>query len=416
MSQLSLFQDPPDNSPQTVSDITRRVRQVLEGQRDLQDVWIEGEISNYKRAPSGHLYFSLKDANTQLKCVMWKSEAARLSFNPKHGDQILAHGRIGVYEVQGVYQFYADSLQPAGQGDLHRQFERLKAQLDAEGLFDSARKHDLPRLPRRIGIVTSPRAAGFQDVLNILARRYPLGEIILSPTLVQGEAAPPQIVRAIERLSRQAGIDVMLIIRGGGSLEDLWCFNDERVVRAVVASDIPTVTGVGHEIDFTLVDFAADVRAPTPSAAAELATPDQGELRLDVQSQEARLQRAFRDRLSTAQEAVGNHARALGWLTPAKRMADLRQRLDEQTFRLQQAGRGHLQTSQHRLDQIQTRLYAASPQQIMARGYAILTRAADGQRIQRVQDAAPGTTLHITMQDGQLEATVNRESELHDAE
>ncbi|MFP4322630.1 MAG: exodeoxyribonuclease VII large subunit [Anaerolineales bacterium] len=401
-----MFQEPPNTTPQSITAITRRVRDLLENQRDLQDLWVEGEVSNYKRAPSGHLYFSLKDANAQLKCVMWKTDAAKLTFEPAHGDQIVAHGRISVYEVQGVYQFYADSLQPAGQGDLHRQFERLKAYLEADGLFESSRKQPLPAFPRCIGIVTSAKAAGLQDVLNILERRYPLAQVILSPTLVQGTAAPPQIVRAIDRLNRRDDIDVMLVIRGGGSLEDLWCFNDEAVVRAVAAARIPTVTGVGHEIDFTLVDFAADVRAPTPSAAAEIATPDQNELRAAVIYLAGRLDATVRTRITALQDVTDQHQRALGWLSPAKRLADLRQKLDEQAFRLNQAGHAHVNAQRHRLEHLQTRLYAASPQHIMARGYAMVTRAGDGKRMHSVQDAAPGTSVLVQMQDGTLKASV----------
>ncbi|NJL94564.1 MAG: exodeoxyribonuclease VII large subunit [Anaerolineae bacterium] len=247
-----------------MSEVTAHIRQLFDTQPGLQDVWIEGEVSNLRRAPSGHLYFTLKDKTAQLKAVMWKSSAGRLRFEPQHGDLVLAHGRISVYETQGNYQLYADALQPAGIGDLNRQYELRKAKLEAEGWFDPARKRPLPPFPRRIGVVTSASTAAFQDVQNVLRRRYPIAEVLLSGTLVQGETAPAQIVAAIQRINQRADVDVLLIVRGGGSLEDLWCFNDEAVVRAVAESRIPTITGVGHEIDFTLVDFAADQRAPTP--------------------------------------------------------------------------------------------------------------------------------------------------------
>ncbi|HLA42266.1 MAG TPA: exodeoxyribonuclease VII large subunit, partial [Aggregatilineales bacterium] len=332
--QLSLFGEASE-APKSISEITRHIRTLLDRDRTLQDVWVEGEISNYTRASSGHLYFSLKDENAQLKCVMWKTEAARLNFEPEHGDQILAHGKIGVYEVQGAYQLYADSLQRAGLGDLHRRFEMLKTKLEAEGLFDSERKRPLPRFPRRIGIVTSPTAAGFQDVLNILSRRYAMGEVILSPAIVQGSAAPPRIIAAIEALNRRNDIDVMLIIRGGGSLEDLWCFNDENVVRAVAASRIPTVTGVGHEIDFTLVDFAADQRAPTPSAAAELVTPvSQEDLLYTVREFQKRMNGILRAEIENYQESLSNQRRTLRLLSPQHRIETLKQQLDDYTLRI----------------------------------------------------------------------------------
>jgi exodeoxyribonuclease VII large subunit len=245
--QLSLFAQ--ENAPQSVSQVTRYIGQLFDRDPRLQDVAVEGEVSNYKRAASGHLYFTLKDSQAQLKCVMWKSDAVRLRTEPQQGAQLIAQGKIGVYTPTGEYQLYAKSLQAVGLGDLHRQFELLKAKLEAEGLFDSQRKRPIPAFPRRVGIVTSPDAAGFQDMLNILVRRYPSAQIILSPSLVQGAAAPPAIVLALQALYQREDVDVIVIARGGGSLEDLWCFNDERVVRAIAAAPIPTVTGVGHEID-----------------------------------------------------------------------------------------------------------------------------------------------------------------------
>jgi exodeoxyribonuclease VII large subunit len=257
----------------TVSTLTKYIRDLLEADMTLQDVWVRGEISNLSRPASGHIYFTLKDAGASLRCVMWRTEASRLKLALQEGSAIELHGKIGVYEVGGQYQFYVDQIRPVGEGVLYQEFLRLKAMLEAEGLFDSERKRPIPAFPNRIGIVTSPTGAALRDMLTALRRRLPLVEVILAPSPVQGEDAPPKLVEAIHSLNRLQPLpDVILLARGGGSIEDLWAFNDERVVRAVVSSEAPIICGVGHETDFTLCDFAADLRAPTPTAAAELAT------------------------------------------------------------------------------------------------------------------------------------------------
>ena len=257
----------------TVSALTKYIRDLLEGDGSLQDVWVQGEISNLSRPASGHLYFTLKDAGASLRCVMWRTDAARLKLPLQDGMAIETHGRIGVYEVGGQYQLYADQIRPVGEGVLYQEFLRLKAMLEAEGLFDGERKREIPAFPKRIGIVTSSTGAALRDMLTAVRRRLPLVEVILAPSPVQGEDAPPKLVEAIESLNQlKLKPDVILLARGGGSIEDLWAFNDERVVRAVASSEVPIICGVGHETDFTLCDFAADLRAPTPTAAAELAT------------------------------------------------------------------------------------------------------------------------------------------------
>ncbi|HEX9018589.1 MAG TPA: exodeoxyribonuclease VII large subunit, partial [Anaerolineaceae bacterium] len=264
MDQFPLFQSPS----LSVTDLTRYLRDLLDNDAVLQDVWVQGEISNLSQPQSGHKYFTLKDSAASLHCVVWRSTALRMRFGMQNGLAIEAHGAISVYERDGAYQLYVDAIRPAGEGLLYQQFMRLKSRLESEGLFDEERKRLLPERPRRIGIVTSSTAAALQDMLNTLAARYPLAEVILSPCAVQGDAAPDEIVAALERLCQQASPDVIIMARGGGSLEDLWAFNDERVVRAICASPIPVITGIGHETDFTLADFAADVRAPTPTGAA----------------------------------------------------------------------------------------------------------------------------------------------------
>src|SRR5512132_872208 len=255
----------------TVSKLTFLIRKLLEENEVLQDVWVQGEISNLSRPASGHVYFTLKDSSAALKCVMWKTSAARLRMGLQDGMEVEVHGKIGVYEVSGQYQLYADQIRPVGEGALYQEFMRLKAMLEAEGLFAPERKRPIPMLPKKIGIVTSATGAALRDMLNTLRRRLPVVEVILAPSPVQGSEAPPALVKAIQSLNLQSP-DVIILARGGGSIEDLWAFNDERVVRAVAISAVPIICGVGHETDFTLSDFAADLRAPTPTAAAELAT------------------------------------------------------------------------------------------------------------------------------------------------
>jgi len=286
--QPSLF---PAPIPQifTVSKLTFHIRKLLEEDEILQDVWVQGEISNLSRPASGHIYFTLKDANASLKCVMWKTSAARLNLPLRDGMAVEVHGKIGVYEPQGQYQLYADQIRAVGEGALYQEFMRLKAMLEAEGLFDADRKKNIPELPRKIGIVTSATGAALRDMLNTLRRRLPLVEVLLAPSPVQGTEAPPALVKAINMLDDQQ-LDVIIIARGGGSIEDLWAFNDERVVRTVADAMTPIICGVGHETDFTLCDFAADLRAPTPTAAAELATQITIlDLQAEVQTYKARL-------------------------------------------------------------------------------------------------------------------------------
>jgi exodeoxyribonuclease VII large subunit len=262
LEALPLF--PPQ--ARSVSDVTRYLRDLFDSDDILRDVWVQGEISNFTRAASGHIYMTLKDAGAALRCVIWRTTAQRLQVAMQNGLAVEAHGAISIYERDGAYQLYIDALRPAGEGLLYQEFLRLKARLEAEGLFDEARKRPIPTFPRRIGLVTSPTGAALQDMLNTLRHRYPLAEVILAPSAVQGLEAPAELVRAIGALNRGTPPDVIILARGGGSLEDLWAFNDESVVRAVASSQAPIITGVGHETDFTLADFAADLRAPTPPA------------------------------------------------------------------------------------------------------------------------------------------------------
>lgn len=396
------------HEPLTVRQLTMYIRDLIDQDPRLGDVWVQGEISNFTRASSGHLYFTLKDEAAELRCVMWRSQAAWLGFEPAHGDAVLAHGQISVYEPRGQYQLTCDALQPAGLGELNRQFELLKARLFAEGLFDEARKRPLPLFPRRVGIVTSPTTAAFQDVLNVIRRRYPLLSIVLCPALVQGREAPPQLIAALERLNQRDDIDLILLVRGGGSLEDLWCFNDEALVRAVAGSRIPIVTGVGHEIDFTLVDFAADRRAPTPSAAAELVTPDGTLLAQQIIGLQARLDGSLRSRLGSLRQDIESGRRWLARFSPLYRVQNTRQRVDDLTARAEVAARHTLLAERQRLDALERALHAANPLGLLARGYAIVTRTSDGARVNSAQDVAEGTSITVALRDGHLLAAVQQ--------
>ena len=395
----------------TVAELTARIRALLEGDESLQDVAVSGEISNMTRARSGHWYFTLKDANASLRCVMWRSAAGRQRFVPQEGDAVQALGHIGLYEPRGEYQLYATQLRPLGVGELYAQFEQLKRALEAEGLFDEARKRPLPAFPHVIGVVTSPQAAAFQDVCNVLRRRFPLAQVWLSPTAVQGMDAPSELRAALARLNARAEVDVILLIRGGGSIEDLWAFNDEALARAIAASRLPVVSGVGHETDFSIADFVADLRAPTPSAAAELVTPDLGEVQQQLTGAQARLEALQRARLALLADRLGASRRSLIHLSPLRELATLRQRLDDQELRLQRAWHTAHSALAARLAEGTAALGAADPQAILQRGYALLAQVQDGARVTSVDEAGVGDALLAQLRDGELPLRVeDRES------
>ncbi len=402
MSQLPLFEPPVWD----VRDVNRHIRGLLEDDPDLQDLWVRGEISNFSQPRSGHWYFTVKDADAALKCVMWRNTAARQTYRPRDGDAVEVHGSIGVYETGGVYQLYADEIRPAGRGSLYEAFLRLKARLEAEGLFDPQRKRPIPSWPHRIGIVTSGTGAALRDMLNTLKRRYPLVEVFLAPAAVQGEAAPPQIVRALERLQAlQPPPDVILLARGGGSLEDLWAFNDERVVRAVAASRVPVISGVGHETDFTLTDFAADLRAPTPTAAAELATPDQSDLRLALEDLARRLEALTLGQVSVRRRALENLAARLQRAEPLRFIRTHQQRVDELSQRLTLHTRHALQLRRAALETLTRRLEALDPQATLRRGYTLVSDA-EGHPVTSAARPAPGDPLTIRWHDGERSVVV----------
>jgi exodeoxyribonuclease VII large subunit len=397
----------------TVTRLTAHLRQVIEADPALQDVWVRGELSNVSRPASGHLYFTLKDAGASLRGVMWKTEASRLKLPLRDGMEVEAHGRIGIYEVGGQYQLYADALRPVGEGALYAEFLRLKSMLEAEGLFDSSRKREIPQLPKRIGIVTSATGAALRDMLNTLRRRLPLVDVILAPSPVQGVDAPPAIVAALQNLNHHQP-DVILIARGGGSIEDLWAFNDERVVRAVAVSHAPVISGVGHETDFTLTDFAADLRAPTPTAAAELATPTTlFDLASAMSDLGQRADMAITNLLERGHVELSNIESRLRFYSPARKLQSERQRVDEWSRRLESAQTYRLALEAEKVAGLGKRLVALSPFEVLARGYAVVTRQADGSLIRSVGQATVNEQIQIRVSDGQFDAAIaNRKSKI----
>ncbi len=402
MEQLALF----DATPRwTVSSLTRYLRQLLETDASLQGVWVQGEISNLSRPTSGHIYFTLKDTGASLRCVMWRSEVVHLRSALQEGQAVDVHGSISLYEAGGQYQLYADTIRPLGEGALYQEFLRLKALLEAEGLFEAARKRPIPAFPHRIGVVTSSSGAALRDILNTLRRRLPLAEVILAPTPVQGDEAPAAIVSALELLNRVCAPEVILLARGGGSIEDLWAFNDERVVRAVIKSAAPVITGVGHETDFTLVDFAADLRAPTPTATAELAT---SVTVLDLNSKLDKIE----NMLARVMAALFQQKRELAdWLDGRLRLASPVRRLQTERQRLDEMGRRWNAVQTHRLEMaiekfrgMENRLQALSPMAVLRRGYAVITK--NKKVVSSVAQVKVEDALRVRVQDGEFTTRV----------
>ncbi|GIV93326.1 MAG: exodeoxyribonuclease 7 large subunit [Chloroflexus sp.] len=393
----------------TVSDLNSALRAHLEDEGLFFDIWLLAEVVEFRRYPSGHCYFTLKDEQASIRAVLWRSKAEQIALLPANGDAVLAHGRVGFYEARGELQFVVDQIVPAGVGLLNAQLEHLRARLEAEGLFDERRKRLLPVLPRRIGIVTSPQAAALQDMLTILRRRYPLAEVILSPCLVQGELAPASIVAALRRAYAEP-LDVIILARGGGASDDLSAFNDEQVVRTVAASPVPIITGVGHETDTTLVDAVADVRAPTPSAAAELVAPPLADLRQRITELRERAEVALLTGIDAQRSEVARQRLLLQRHHPRRRLDAARQTIDDLMLRLDRAFSRWLQLERTRLHGLHSRLNTLSPQATLARGYAIAQRT-DGRVITDSSQVQTGERIALTLRAGIVHATVESTNE-----
>lgn len=338
--------------PLTVSDLNKRVRSCLEGQFNL--IWVQAEISNFKAHTSGHWYFSLKDSKAQVSAVMFRGHNSRLKFRPENGMEVLIRGRITVYEPRGNYQLFCESIEPVGAGALQKEFEQLKAKLKKEGLFDMSKKRALPKLPKKVAVVTSPTGAAIRDILNVLERRFAGLEVLVVPTVVQGAAAAPKITKALKQVYQLNGIDTIIVGRGGGSIEDLWCFNDEKLARTIAESPVPIISAVGHEIDFTIADFVADLRAPTPSAAAEVVSANAQELLDKIEGLEQRLVRGVEQRINDLWQHVDSLKRLLD--DPKKGIEDAQARLSSLNVRLERGSRRHIGLLRDKLQMQASRL------------------------------------------------------------
>ena len=389
----------------SVSEVNQYIKTVLDSQPLLSEVFIRGEISNYKRYPSGHHYFTLKDAEGALRCVMFKGQALRLRFQPQNGMKVIALGRISVFPRDGAYQLYCNEMSPDGVGDLHVAFEQLKEKLWQEGLFDEGRKKPLPAYPQRIAIITSSAGAAVHDMIRIIRRRYPITKVLLLPVRVQGVEAPPEIVGAIRYANRYQVADVIITGRGGGSIEDLWAFNDERVARAIYESEIPVISAVGHEPDVTIADFVADVRAATPSHAAEIAVPDQEELRERLEGTLSVLERGQRKRLELLRERLTALQKKRVMTDPMAFIQDKRMLLDYVQRSLGHGGERILTEPKKKLSTLSASLDALSPLKVLGRGYAMATDE-QGRLVKSVDDTQAGERLDVALGDGKLRCLV----------
>ena len=392
----------------TVTTLTNYLRELLETDEILRDVWVRGEISNFSQPRSGHLYFTLKDNDAQLRCVMWKGQTFRLRFNPKDGQSVEAHGAMSFYPAGGQVQLYVEEMQPVGEGQLYQEFLRLKARLEAEGLFAPELKRPIPQFPRHIGVITSASGAALQDILNTLRRRLPLARVTLAPTAVQGAEAPGGIVGAFQSLKTLPDLDLIILARGGGSIEDLWPFNDEAVAYAIRASHVPVISGVGHETDFTIADFAADLRAPTPTAAAELATPiTSSDLRAELIATNQLMSTSLKSKLTSLRQDLLLAENRLQRHSPAQRVRTFLQFQDETRERLERAMSHYLAQHQLKLQSQVARLESVSPMAVLRRGFAIVTDAQTHQLISRRNQTSPNQSIQIQLSDGKIAATIS---------
>jgi len=391
----------------TVTQVSRYLKESLERDQLLKDLWLSGEISNLSQSIAGHYYFTIKDAQSQLRCVFFRpAPGAELLAN---GAAVLAHGRISLYETRGEIQLYVDLVQPEGMGELELEFQRLKAKLEAEGLFDPSRKRPLPAFPERIAVVTSPSGAVFHDIANVVGRRYPLAELVLAPTPVQGDGAANGIALALQALNVMADIDVVILARGGGSLEELWPFNEEQVARAIYGSKHPVISAVGHETDVTIADLVADKRAPTPSAAAEMVVPDQKELLSNINQWRKALDSELRERIGSQRQETRHLMSRLQALVPD--IARQRQRVDDLTRSAIGLLRARLSLTREQLDGRFLLLASLNPRATLKRGYAVVQK--DGHAVTRTSQVGSGDALRIHVIDGEIAAKVAKNGAAH---
>ena len=407
---ISHLREPRDSSRFTVSEINNYIKSVIESDNLLKSVTVCGEISNFTYHRSGHLYFTLKDDFSQIKAVMFKSSAARLRFIPENGMRAIVRASVGVYNQGGAYQLYVTAIQPDGIGSLYLAFEQLKEKLAAEGLFDAARKKPIPYAPKRIGIITSPTGAAVRDIINVTGRRFPLAKIFLYPSLVQGDGATENLIEALDYFSAFGDVDVIIIGRGGGSIEDLWAFNSESLARKIAECPIPLISAVGHETDFTICDFVADMRAPTPSAAAEIAVPDINEVRL-------RLAGLYDRVFSALERSIGTRAEKLALLSQRLGASDdliaaLRDRVEKSGSALQNAIEKILEQSRSRVSVLEGKLNALSPLGVLKRGYSLAYL--DDKAIKSVSEVSADDKIKVRLSDGILSCAVESKENINE--
>ncbi len=393
----------------SVSQVNEYIKSRFDSDGFLARLYIRGEISNYKLYPSGHHYFTMKDEGGALRCVMFRTAASRLRFRPENGMKVIAMGRVSVFPRDGAYQLYCEALAPDGVGDLHVAFEQLKAKLMAEGLFDPEHKKPLPRYAHRIAIITSGAGAAVMDMLRILSKRYPLSKVMILPVRVQGVEAPAEIAGAIRYANRHQIADLIITGRGGGSMEDLWAFNDERVARAIYESDIPVISAVGHEPDVTIADFVADLRAATPSNGAELAVPDQNELRQNLLHAQARMTAAIQKKIKLSRQTLDTFAQKRVLQSPENYIADKRMLLDHIHGRMLAASKVLLANKKERYVRLAAKLDAMSPLKVLSRGYSV-TRKADGTLLTSAEQVNAGEMIRVDLREGHLLAQVQEET------
>ena len=391
----------------TVTELNAHIKQLLDADALLGNVCVTGELSNYKVYPSGHHYFTLKDAESSLRCVMFRSSAQSLRFRPASGMSVAAVGRIAVYPRDGAYQLYCTRLIPGGVGDLYAAYEQLKEQLQKEGLFDRAHKKPLPAFPQRIAVITSSAGAAVRDIIRVLGKRWPASEVVLLPVRVQGTEAPAEIAGALRYANRYQVGDLIITGRGGGSMEDLWAFNDERVARAIYDSEIPVISAVGHEPDVTIADYVADLRAATPSNAAELAVPDRQELQKKLQMMQASMQQSVQKSVKLGRQRLSALAEKRVLQSPLNYLEDRRVLLDFLSTRLQAAEQKTLHESKQRFVRLTAALDAMSPLKVLSRGYSMVTNEA-GAVISRVADVREDETIRVSFSSGSLTARVEQ--------
>jgi len=395
----------------SVSEVNLYLKRMLESDPQLKNIWVRGEISNFKDHSSGHLYFALKDSAGSMRCVMFRSRAGQLLFRPENGLAVMVRGYLSVYERDGQCQLYAEEMLPAGQGALALAFEQLKGKLQAEGLFDLEKKKPLPLIPQKIGVVTSANGAAWQDIQKVIFNRFPGAHLVLAPATVQGESAPGEIAAGIARLNRTAGISVIIVGRGGGSVEELWAFNSEVVARAIAASRLPVVSAVGHQTDVTIADFVADQRAATPSAAAEMVVPVRQDLLRLVDNMRLRLERNTMTKLTLARQRLLHAESSVLFRHPERLLRQDSQALDQLQLNLENALRGRLTSWENRLAILAEKMQALSPLTTLSRGYAICRRLADGRVVADAAQVAAGEDVEVILSRGRLECRVTARHE-----